>query len=226
TVEGDPGDAVVVGGVRDRLEVSHRDTLTGRTSLVAVVPSTPVGAAPASRPIDREGWAATMGTVDEVLKGMVGRPTHTSTVVVERGPVMFFADAVLETDPAYRTPAGAAAAGLPGIPAPPTYPFVMETWGTFPEIQPADAPPPAGLLDVLGPLLADGGLILHGEQEFTYHRPVLVGDVLVGRGAVVDAYQKVSKDRTMTFVVVRTDWTDQATGEPVVTSTFNVIYRV
>jgi hypothetical protein len=167
-----------------------------------------------------------MATVDEVLRGMVGRPTHTSTVVVERGPVTFFADAVLETDPAYRTPAAAAAAGLPAIPAPPTYPFVMETWGAFPEIQPADAPPPAGLLDVLGPLLADGGLILHGEQEFTYHRPVVVGDVLVGRGAVVDAYQKTSKGRTMTFVVVRTDWTDQATGEPVVTSTYNVIHRV
>jgi|GEM_PF-457072 len=131
----------------------------------------------------------------------------------------------LETDPAYRTPAAAAAAGLAAIPAPPTYPFVMETWGTFPEIQPADAPRPAGLLDVLGPLLADGGLILHGEQEFTYHRPVVVGDVLVGRGAVVDAYQKTSKGRTMTFVVVRTDWTDQATGEPVVTSTYNVIHR-
>jgi hypothetical protein len=192
---------------------------------VAVVPSAPVGAAPAADPIDREGWAATMATVDEVLKGMVGRPTHTSTVVVERGPVTFFADAVLETDPAYRTPAAAAAAGLAAIPAPPTYPFVMETWGTFPEIQPADAPRPAGLLDVLGPLLADGGLILHGEQEFTYHRPVVVGDVLVGRGAVVDAYQKTSKGRTMTFVVVRTDWTDQATGEPVVTSTYNVIHR-
>ncbi len=167
-----------------------------------------------------------MGTVDEVLKGMVGRRTQTSTVVVERGPVTFFADAVLETDPAYRTPAAAVAAGLPGIPAPPTYPFVMDTWGRFPEIQPADAPPPAGLLDVLGPLLADGGLILHGEQEFTYHRPVVVGDVLTGHGAVVDAYQKESKGRTMTFVVVRTDWTDQATGEPVVTSTYNVIYRV
>ena len=54
---------------------------------------------------------------------------------------------------------------------------------------------------------------------------VVVGDVLVGRSTVVDAYQKASKGRTMTFVVVRTDWADQATGEPVVTSTFNVIHR-
>jgi MaoC dehydratase-like protein len=166
-----------------------------------------------------------MVTGDKVLKSMIGRPTHTSTVVVERGPVTFFADAVLETDPAYRTPAAAAAVGLAAIPAPPTYPFVMETWGTFPEIQPADAPPPAGLLDVLGPLLADGGLILHGEQELTYHRPVFVGDVLVGHGSVVDAYRKESKGKTMTFVVVRTDWSEQATGDPVVTSTYNVIHR-
>ena len=35
-----------------------------------------------------------------------------------------------------------------------------------------------------GPLMAKGGLILHGEQEFVYHRPVLVGDVLVGEGKI------------------------------------------
>ena len=77
----------------------------------------------------------------------------------------------------------------------------------------------------LGPLMAKGGLILHGEQEFIYHRPVVVGDVLVGEGKVVDAYQKESKGKTMTFVVTETNWTDQKTGEPVVTTRFNVIHR-
>ena len=65
---------------------------------------------------------------------------------------------------------------------------------------------------VLGPLMAKGGLILHGEQEFTYHRPVFAGDVLEGRGTVVDAYRKESKGKTMTFVVVETAWSDRATG--------------
>jgi acyl dehydratase len=73
--------------------------------------------------------------------------------------------------------------------------------------------------------MSKGGLILHGEQEFTYHRPVVVGDVLVGKGSIVDAYQREGKGRTMTFVVVETNWTDERTGDPVVTTRFNVIHR-
>ena len=73
--------------------------------------------------------------------------------------------------------------------------------------------------------MGGGGLILHGEQEFTYHRPVVVGDVLVGEGTVVDAYRKESKGRTMTFVITETKWVDRETGEPVVTSRFNVLHR-
>ena len=162
---------------------------------------------------------------EEILKGIIGKPTGRSTVVVERGPVAFFADAVVDNSPVYKSPAAAEAAGLPGIPAPPTFPFAMETWGKFEELQPADAPQGNPLMTALGPLMAKGGLILHGEQEFIYHRPVVVGDVLVGEGKVVDAYQKESKGKTMTFVVTETNWTDQKTGEPVVTTRFNVIHR-
>ena len=60
-------------------------------------------------------------------------------MVVERGPVAFFAAAVLEKSPVYRTPEAAAEAGLPAIPAPPTFPIGMEFWGKFAEIQPPGA---------------------------------------------------------------------------------------
>jgi hypothetical protein len=49
---------------------------------------------------------------------------------------------------------------------------------------------------------------------------------LEGKGLVVDAYQKESKGKTMTFVVVETAWSDIATGEPVCTSRMNIIHRV
>jgi len=164
-------------------------------------------------------------TDEEILKSIIGQPTGTSTVVVERGPVAFFADAVLDTNPIYRSPEAARAAGFPAIPAPPTFPIAMEAWGKFAELQAADAPTGSPLMKVLGSLMAKGGLILHGEQEFVYHRPVVVGDVLVGEGRVADAYRKESKGRTMTFVVTETSWVDQRTGEPVVTARFNVIHR-
>lgn len=161
-----------------------------------------------------------------VDRTVVGKSTGRSKVVVERGPVAVFADAVKDSSPIYRDPEAALAAGLPAIPVPPTYPFVMGHWGTFPEIQPEGGDEPtAGMGSVLGPLLAQGGLLLHGEQEFEYYRPVFVGDVLVGEGRVADAYEKLSGANTLTFVVLETTWRDDATGEPVVTSRTNLLVR-
>jgi acyl dehydratase len=162
---------------------------------------------------------------DDILSTIIGKPTSTTVVTVERGQLTLFADAVKDASPIYRDPRAASEAGLPGIPAPPTYPFVMGNFGVHPELQPADAPAGNPMAEVLGPLMAKGGLILHGEQEFTYHRPVLVGDVLVGEGRVVDAYEKESKGKTMTFIVVETAWSEQATGQPVCTSRMNLIHR-
>ena len=163
---------------------------------------------------------------DDILRTIIGTPTGTTVVTVERGQLALFADAVKDPDPVYRDPRAAADAGLPGIPAPPTYPFVMGNFGVYPELQTDDAPSGNPMGAVLGPLMAEGGLILHGEQEFTYHRPVFAGDVLEGKGLVVDAYQKESKGKTMTFVVVETEWSDTATGAPVCTSRMNIIHRV
>lgn len=164
-------------------------------------------------------------SIEDILKSIIGEPTGTSTVIVERGPVTFFADAVLEQSLVYKDLRAAQAAGFPNIPAPPTYPIAMESWGKYPELQDGHPAPPHPLAKVIGPLMSRGGIILHGEQEFLYHRPVTVGDVLVGSGKVVDAYQKESKGRTMTFVVTETVWTDAESGEQVVTSRFNVIHR-
>jgi len=163
---------------------------------------------------------------DDILTTIIGTSTGTTVVTVERGHVALFANAVQDDSPVYRDPRAAADAGLPGIPAPPTYPFVMGNFGVYPELQTDDAPSANPLGKVIGPLMANGGLILHGEQEFTYHRPVFAGDVLVGKGMVVDAYKKESKGKTMTFVVVDTEWSDQGSGEPVCTSRMNIIHRV
>ena len=162
---------------------------------------------------------------DDILSTIIGTSTGTTVVTVERGQLALFATAVKDGNPIYRDPRAAEEAGLDGIPAPPTYPFVMGNFGAFPELQPEDAPVGNPMGAVLGPLMANGGLILHGEQEFAYHRPVYAGDVLEGTGVVVDAYQKESKGRTMTFVVVETAWMDSDSGEPVCTSRMNIIHR-
>ncbi len=158
---------------------------------------------------------------------IIGRPTGAWKVTVERGPVSQFAAAVGDPNPIYRDRRAARDAGFDDLPAPPTFTFAAGFWGAFTEDQPED---PTGGVNpmhaVMGELHAQGALVLHGEQEFTYHRPVVVGDVLNGAGAVVDVYEKDTDAATMTFIVIKTEWTDAGTGAPVVTEQFNLIARL
>jgi acyl dehydratase len=157
---------------------------------------------------------------------VIGKSTGAAKVTVERGPVTNFARAVLDENPVYSSPEAAKAAGFPAIPAPPTFSFAMQHWGKFPEAQPPD--PTGGenpMHKIMGELFGKGGMVLHGEQEFEYHRPLVVGDVLVSEGRIADFYEKESKGRTMTFIVTETVWRDERSNEPVVTERFNLIHR-
>jgi len=158
---------------------------------------------------------------------IIGKPTGAWKVRVERGPVTAFANALHDPNPVYRDRRAARDAGFEHLPAPPTFTFAMSFWGAFAEDQPED---PTGGVNpmhgVMGALHAQGALVLHGEQEFTYHRTVEVGDVLLGEGRVVDVYEKDTDSATMSFIVIRTEWTDADSGAPVVTEQFNLIARL
>ncbi len=157
---------------------------------------------------------------------VIGKSTGASKVTVERGPVSNFAAAVLDESDVYQSPEAARAAGFEAIPAPPTFSFAMQHWGKFAEDQPADLTADENPMHkVMGELFSRGGLVLHGEQAFGYHRPLLVGDVLLGEGTITDMYEKESKGRIMTFLVTETVWRDEKTNEPVVTERFNLIHR-
>jgi acyl dehydratase len=155
----------------------------------------------------------------------IGMSTARGTIVVERAPVSQFAKAILDQSPVYQDASAAAANGFAGIPAPPTYGFIAQSWGKWAELQPApdpDAPQP--MMEVMGGLMSKGGMVLHGEQEFIYHRPMVVGETLDFEGRVKDIYEKPTGDRTMTFLVTEDVYRD-AKGEPVLTSIMNLIHR-
>jgi hypothetical protein len=138
-----------------------------------------------------------------------------------------FAQAVKDQSPVYRDRRAAVAAGFADIPVPPTFPFSMGFWGTHREMQEGLEPVGSNpMWEIMGRLGA--GLILHGEQEFEYHRPVVVGDVLFGEDVLSDVYEKETDAFVMTFMVTTTRWVDYssgAPGEPVVTTRFNLIHR-
>jgi acyl dehydratase len=155
---------------------------------------------------------------------LIGRPIARRVVAIERAPVSVFAKAVKDQSDVYQDPRAAEGAGFPAIPAPPTFPFAMPYWGAYPELQeglePVGDNPLWAVMGQLGP-----GLILHGEQEFEYHRPVLVGDVLRGDDVLEDVYERETDAAVMTFMVTKTVWTDVNTGQEVLTARFNLVHR-
>ena len=138
------------------------------------------------------------------LKGQKG---GTQKVVIERGPVRVFADAILDPDPVYDGD---------GAPVPPTFPFVMSYWGSLGEGGAAGLP--------IEKLRGPGRAILHGEQEFEYYRWPKVGDVLEGTMTITDVYEKErSNGGKLKFYVTETDWKDAETGDPVLKAVFTLV---
>jgi hypothetical protein len=138
-----------------------------------------------------------------------GQATGDQKVIIERGPVRVFAAALGDDDPVYRED---------NAPVPPTFPFVMPFWGSLGTGGAAGLP--------IEKLRGPGRAILHGEQEFTYHRWPRVGDILEGKGSISDVYEK---DRgggsKMEFYVTSTQWSDQD-GNPVVDTKFTLLIMV
>lgn len=154
----------------------------------------------------------------------IGRTTAVGVLVVERAPLTNFAKSVLDDNPVYRNADVARAEGFADVPAPPTFGFSIQNWGRWEELQPAEQPKGNPMMDVIGGLMAKGGLVLHGEQEFVYHRPIVAGERLTYRGEVKDIYSKQSGERTMTFMVIEDVYRGED-GEPALTSTMNLLHR-
>jgi N-terminal half of MaoC dehydratase len=147
---------------------------------------------------------------------VIGAKTGAWRVTVERAPIANFARVLGDTNPV-----------LADTPAPPTFSFVMAYWGAYPEDQPPDQTTRTNPMHrIMGELHAQGALVLHGEQEFVYHRPIVSGDLLDGEQSITDMYEKETDAATMTFVVMETRWNDAKNGEPVVTERFNLIARL
>lgn len=156
---------------------------------------------------------------------VIGKPVPPATITLERGPTSNFAKAIKDDNPIYQSPQAAKDAGFDNIPIPPTFGFAFAHWGAFPETQPKGHDAPHPLMASMGQLMASGGLILHGEQEFVYHAPVVVGDVLQATGKLTDAYEKQGGGgKTMTFVSAQTDYHNQR-GELVLSQVMTLIHR-
>ena len=129
---------------------------------------------------------------------------------VEPGRLRYFLETMGERNPLFRDAAAAKAAGFAGAPIPPTYLFCLEMM---------DSENPFEFLKTLN---IDISRILHGEQSFDYHAPVVVGDTLTFQSRVADVADK--KGGAMTIVNVETRVTNQ-NGQHVADTFRSVVIR-
>ncbi len=142
--------------------------------------------------------------LDQSLIGLTG-PQY--VFEVEKRHIRQFAEAIGDSNPLYVDEEYAKSTIYGGIIAPPSFPVAIG----------ADSGQGVEL-----PL--DYSRMLHGEQEFIYHRPIRAGDRLSCQMKVTDVYEKEGKNGPMQFLVMDTEMKDQE-GELVVISRTNIIYR-
>lgn len=124
----------------------------------------------------------------------IGREFGVHTADIEKGRLRFFAKATGEANPVYFDEEAAKDAGHPTLPAPPTFLFSMDM----------EVPDPFEILKVMD---IDLGKILHGTQEFMYHKPVYAGDTISFKSEVTDIFDK--KGGALEFIVKKTSATNQ-----------------
>ena len=127
--------------------------------------------------------------------------------LVGREKVREFARAVLATSPLNLDPAAARAAGYADVVAPPTFAVVVQEH-TLAQLL---ADPDAGI---------DFARVVHGDQRFTFTRPIVAGDELTGTLTVTSV--KTLGGHSM--VTAETSIVD-ASGTHVVTAISSLVVR-
>jgi acyl dehydratase len=143
--------------------------------------------------------------VNPELQGRVFPPT--SPYLVGREKIREFSRAVLATSPLNVDVEAARAAGHADLVAPPTFPVVVQEL-TLAQLL---AEPDAGI---------DFSRVVHGDQRFTYTRPVVAGDELTAT-LTVSSVKSLGAHSMVTAESVITD----ARGEHVVTAISTLVVR-
>jgi acyl dehydratase len=126
---------------------------------------------------------------------------------VSRVKIAEFADAIGDANPVYRDKAAAQAAGHSDVIAPPTFAIVISMAGS-------------------GAALGDPGLglnyamVVHGEQRFSYSRPITAGDAVTAQVTLTDIRDAGRNVMLTTSTEIKT-----VAGEHVCTALSTIVER-
>lgn len=131
----------------------------------------------------------------------------TPPYVVGREKISEFATAIGAHEAIYRDRDAARALGYPDVIAPPTFPIVL----TAATLETIIDDPAVGL---------DFSRVVHGDQRYTYHRPIVAGDQLV----CVCTISEIMERGGAGFLTSTTEIATVA-GEPVATAISRIVVR-
>jgi acyl dehydratase len=142
--------------------------------------------------------------LNAALKGKVYQPVE---FTVDRERVIAFCDAIGERGEVFRDAQAARAAGYPEQLAPPTFATVLQIMTSGQAV----------LDQELG---LDYSLVVHGEQEYVYNRPIVVGDQLHATPRIADIYARGSHE----YLVIESEVLDAA-GERILVARSTLLSR-
>jgi acyl dehydratase len=131
----------------------------------------------------------------------------TDPYLVGREKIREFATAIGATDALHHDPEAARAAGYADVVAPPTFPTVVTMRASRQIVE----DPELGL---------DYSRVVHGDQRFSYARPVVAGDSLV----CVNTVEEIIERGGHHFITTRTDVRTES-GEHVLTGWSKLVQR-
>lgn len=140
-------------------------------------------------------------------QSLKGKEYQEVSLTVERDQVVQFDDAVGEDNPVFRDPEAAKSAGFAEQVAPPTFVTKVQIMSSAQVV----------LDQELG---LNYMMVVHGEQEFEWRRPVVVGDVLTAVPRIADIYAKGPNE----FLIIEAEVKD-ASGEMVAVSRTTLLSR-
>ena len=139
---------------------------------------------------------------------LVGRSYPPSAVYeVGRQKIVEFADAIGAADAVHRDADAARAAGHPDVIAPPTFAIALTLSAAGVVVEDPD-------------VALDYSRVVHGEQTFRHHRPIVAGDRLVATPHVDSVREAGGHGMVTTRVEIATE-----AGEPVATALSTVVVR-
>jgi len=126
---------------------------------------------------------------------------------VGREKIAEFARAIGSDDPVHRDPEAARAIGYPDVIAPPTFAIIVAMGAEAAVVQ----DPESGI---------DYSRVVHGEERFTHHRPIVAGDRLVATVNVDGVREAGGHAMVTTRVEIASEG-----GEPVSTAASTIVVR-